>query len=265
MQAPKTNKTWKIKIANKSKIRYNIEMENNKNYIVLGTILGLSLIISAGIGAMTFYKLRATDYISSTGSAKKAVLADKVKWTANFSRQTTLSSLKTGYTKMDDDLKQVKAFFLANGIEESSITISPVYMNEVYEQYPSADKKYSLVQNIEINATDVNKIDNLSKNTTSLIVDKGVLFTTNSVEYYYSKLPEARIELLSSAVADAKARAEQLAIAGDQNIGALQSATSGVVQVMSENSVEVSDYGMYDTSKINKEIFVTVKATFEIK
>ncbi|MFA7285925.1 MAG: SIMPL domain-containing protein [Candidatus Paceibacterota bacterium] len=240
-------------------------MENNKNYLVFGAILGLSLIISAGIGAATFYQLRSTDYISSTGSAKKPVLADKVKWTANFSRQTTLSTLKAGYTKMDTDLKEVKAFLLANGIAETAITISPVYMNEVYEQYPSTDKKYTLMQNIEINETDVNKIDNLSKNTTPLIVDKGVLFATNSVEYYYSKLPEARVELLANAVADAKARAEQLAIAGGKKIGVLQSASSGVVQVMSENSVEVSDYGMYDTSKINKEIMVTVKATFEIK
>jgi hypothetical protein len=254
-----------MQIANKPEIRYNIKMENNKNYLMFGLILGLSLVISAGIGAMTFYQLRSTDYISSTGSAKKAVLADKVKWTSSISRQTTLSTLKTGYSRMDTDLKEVKAFLLANGVTEASITISPVYMNEVYEQYPSTDKKYNLVQNIEINDTDVNKIDNLSKNTTSLIVDKGELFTTNSVEYYYSKLPEARIELLASAVADAKARAEQLAIAGGKSIGVLQSATSGVVQVMSENSVEVSDYGMYDTSKINKEIFVTVKATFEIK
>jgi hypothetical protein len=91
------------------------------------------------------------------------------------------------------------------------------------------------------------------------------MFATNSVEYYYSKLPEARVELLASAVNDAKARAEQLALAGGKKIGVLKSASSGVVQVMSENSVEVSDYGMYDTSKINKEIMVTVKASFEIR
>jgi hypothetical protein len=137
-------------------------------------------------------------------------------------------------------------------------------MNEVYEQYPSVDKKYNLIQNIEVNSTDVMKIDGLSKNTTSLVTDKGVIFSTNSLEFYYSKLPEARVELLASAVADAKARAEQLAGAGGKKIGVLKSASSGVVQVMSENSVEVSDYGMYDTSKINKEIMVTVKASFEI-
>lgn len=240
-------------------------MENNKNYIIFGAILGLSLIVSATIGAFTFYKLRSTDYISSTGSAKKAVVSDKAKWTSSINRNVTLSTLKGGYAKLDTDLKEVKAFLLANGIKEENITISPVYMNEVYEQYASADKKYNLVQNIEVNETDVNKIDQLSKNTNTLIVDKGVLFSTNSVEYYYSKLPEARVELLASAVEDAKARAGELARAGGKSIGVLKSASSGVVQVMSPNSVEVSDYGMYDTSKIQKEIFVTVKATFEIK
>lgn len=239
-------------------------MENNKNYIIFGAILGLSLIISAGIGSMTFYKLRSMDYISSTGSAKKPVVSDKVKWNSSITRQVTASTLKVGYTKMDADLKEVKSFLTSNGIEEASITVSPIFMNEVYEQYPSTDKKYNLLQNIEINSTDVQKIDNLSKNTNSLIVDKGVFFSSNGVEYYYSKLPEARVELLASAVGDAKARAEQLALAGGKKIGVLKSASSGVVQVMSENSVEVSDYGMYDTSKINKEIMVTVKASFEI-
>lgn len=237
---------------------------NNKNYIVLGLILGASLVASFAIASFTFYKFRSMDYISTTGSAKKPVVSDKVKWTSNISRQVTLSTLKTGYVRMDADLKEVKSFLTANGIEDKSITVSPILMNEVYEQYPSADKKYNLVQNIEVNSTDVVKIDNLSKNTNPLIADKGVLFATNAVEYYYSKLPEARVELLGSAVADAKARAGELAKAGGQKIGALKSASSGVVQVMSENSVEVSDYGMYDTSKINKEIMVTVKASFEI-
>jgi len=97
------------------------------------------------------------------------------------------------------------------------------------------------------------------------LINKGVLFTTSSLEFYYSQLPQARIELLASAVQDAKARAEQLAQAGGKKIGILKSASSGVVQVMAPNSVEVSDYGMYDTSKIEKEIMVTVKTSFEIK
>jgi hypothetical protein len=37
------------------------------------------------------------------------------------------------------------------------------------------------------------------------------------------------------------------------------------VQVLAPNSEDVNDYGTYDTSSINKEIMVTVKASFEIK
>ena len=237
---------------------------NNKNYVTFGLILGLSLIISTGLGVFAFYKIRSVDYISTTGSAKKAVVSDKVKWTSSITRQVSVSTVKDGYAKMDIDLKEVKDFFTANGIPAESLSISPVFMNEIWDNNNQTEKKYNLVQNFEVQSSDVQKIDALAKNTNSLI-NKGVLFSTNSLEYYYSKLPAVRVKLLANAVADAKARAEQLAIAGDKKIGVLKSASSGVVQVMAPNSVEVSDYGMYDTSKIEKEIMVTVKASFEIK
>ena len=238
---------------------------NNRNYVLFGLILGLSIIISAGLGSFTFYKLRSMDYISTTGSAKKAVTSDKVKWISSITRPVKISTIKDGYTKMDTDLKEVKNFLLASGIPETSVDVSPILMNEVYDQNQGAEKNYNLVQNITIQSEDVQKISDLSKNTNSLIIDKGVIFATTSLEYYYSKLPEMRVSLLADAVADAKARALQLASAGGKKIGVLQSASSGVVQVMAPNSVEVTDYGMYDTSSIDKEIMVTVKASFEIK
>jgi len=237
---------------------------NNKNYVTFGLILGLSLIISTGLGVFAFYKIRSVDYISTTGSAKKAVVSDKVKWTSSITRQVSVSTVKDGYAKMDIDLKEVKDFFTANGIPAESLSISPVFMNEIWDNNNQIEKKYNLVQNFEVQSSDVQKIDALAKNTNSLI-NKSVLFSTNSLEYYYSKLPAVRVELLANAVADAKARAEQLAIAGGKKIGVLKSASSGVVQVIAPNSVDVSDYGMYDTSKIEKEIMVTVKASFEIK
>ncbi|MEJ0001911.1 MAG: SIMPL domain-containing protein [bacterium] len=237
----------------------------NKNYIAFAAILGLSLVLSFIIASATFYHLRSEDSLTSTGSAKQSVTSDKVKWTSSISRPVTVSTMSAGYAKMDADLKAVKDFMSANGIAADSLDISPVFMNEVYDQNYSAEKRYNLLQNITVQSDDVAKIDNLSKNTSSLVTEKGVLFATNSVEYYYSKLADARVELLAAAVADAKARAGQLAVAGGKKIGVLKSASSGVVQVMAPNSVEVSDYGSYDTSSIDKEIMVTVKATFGIK
>lgn len=244
-------------------------MENKENtnqkLTNFGIILGLSIIISFALASYTFYAIRSTDSITTTGSSKKEVTSDKVKWTSTITRVVKLSTVKDGYTKMDNDLKEVKNFLASNGIPAEQIDISPVLMNEIYDNNNQAEKSYNLVQNIEIQSTDVQKISDLAKNTNSLVIDKGVIFVTTSLEYYYSKLPDARVELLSSAVADAKARAGKLAEAGGKSIGSLKSASSGVVQVLAPNSAEVTDYGTYDTSKIQKEIMVTVKATFQIK
>lgn len=241
-------------------------MENNKSLISFGVILGLSIIISFSIGSYTFYKLRATNFISTTGSATKEYTSDSVKWTSTITRTVTLATIKDGYTKMASDLAAVKSFLGANGIPDTSIDIAPIFMNEIYDNNSNqANKNYNLTQNITVNSSDVQKIAGLSKNTSSLVVDQGILFSTMSLEYYYSKLPDVRIALLSDAIADAKARAVKLAEAGGKTIGALQSATNGVVQVLAPNSANTSDYGTYDTSSIEKNIMVTVKTSFEIK
>ena len=44
-----------------------------------------------------------------------------------------------------------------------------------------------------------------------------------------------------------------------------RAAASGVVQVLPKGSLEISDYGSYDTSSIEKEVMVTVRATFTIE
>ena len=56
-----------------------------------------------------------------------------------------------------------------------------------------------------------------------------------------------------------------MAEATGKSVGSLKSAASGVVQVLPANSLEVSDYGTYDTSKVNKNVMVTVKASFNLR
>jgi hypothetical protein len=73
------------------------------------------------------------------------------------------------------------------------------------------------------------------------------------------------VSLVGQAIADAKARAVQIAKAGGSSVGALKSASSGVVQVLAPSSTNVEDYGSYDTSTIEKEVMVTARATFYVK
>ncbi len=233
--------------------------------VILGFLLGVSLILAALIGAGTVFRLRSlNDVVAVTGSAKMEVTADQGKWVSQISRTVRQSNLKSGYEQMSRDLVLVQEFLKSNAIESSQVAVAPVFMMEVYNQNVEAEKQYTLTQTIEVQSTDVQKLQNLSQRAGEL-VSKGIIYSTTSLEFYYSKLPESRVALLSQAIDDAKARAGELAKNSGKRVGSLKSATSGVVQVQSRNSTDVSDYGSYDTSKIEKQITVTVKATFTLK
>lgn len=242
-------------------------MNNIKSHPIvwLGIILGGSFLVATLMGAFTVFKIRAqNDIVTVTGSAKVEVVSDLAKWNSEFSRTVRESALKSGYTKMSEDLVQVKAFFAGQGIGEEELNISPISMFEVYQSNQNAEKLYSLTQNIVVQSSDVEKVKRASENV-SQIIDKGVIFSARSLEYYYSKLPDVRVGLLSDAIADAKMRAGEIAKNSGKRVGSIKSASSGVVQVQSLNSTEISDYGMYDTSQLEKQITVTVRAVFTLR
>jgi hypothetical protein len=239
--------------------------ENSNKIIYFAIILGICLIISASIGSFTFYKVRSPeDTLSVTGSVREKVTSDIAKWTSNFSRTIPAEDLKSGYRMMQNDLRLVLNFFEDNGFTEEDILISPIFMEQLYLYDPNAPKENLLRQTVEIQSTDVDKITYMAKNNQELI-DQGVIFATQSLEYYYSKLPELRIELIPDAINDAKLRAQKIAEGSGKTIGVIKSATLGVVQVLPVNSTEVSDWGTYDTSTIEKEVMIPVTVIFTLK
>jgi hypothetical protein len=241
-----------------------------KNPLVTSAIvLALSILVCTCIASYTVYVFRSMDnQLSVTGSAKQSITADRVKWTTSISRQTRAEDLKSGYDSVARDLKIVKQYFANNGFDESSLNVSTVYMDEVYEnnnsQLPPSQKRYNLRQTIDLNSNDVQKVSNLSKNTGD-VISQGVIFQTSAPEYSYSDLATLRVSLLAAALKDAKARAESIASMSGNSVGKLKSASSGVVQVLPPGSNEVSDYGTYDTVSIQKDVMVTVRASFNLK
>lgn len=243
-------------------------MNNYKNPTVIGSlVLALGFIICSLIAGSFVYSVRALDnQLSVTGSAKQAVKADSVKWMVSISRPSKSVTLKDNYAALASDLKVVKSFFVKNDFEESSLNVSTVFMDEVYESSnPSPENKsYILRQTVELSSKDVVKVSEMSKNIQD-IINKGVLLSSQAPSYSYSTLANLRVSLLAAALSDAKARAESIVGMTGNKVGKLKSASSGVVQVLPVGSVEVSDYGSYDTSSIDKEVMVTVRASFSIK
>jgi len=239
-------------------------MEKPTKLIPFGVILGLSLVIAALLVSGTLLDIKElNNVISISGSAKLPVTSDSARWTGNFSRTAFATNLKSGYEAMKKDEGLVAAYLDEQGFA-GKYEISPVYMYEIYKSDAYAPKEYNLTQSIEVKSDDVEKVKNLAKNIEKVIA-QGVIFSSNPVEYYYSKLPDVRVSLLPEAIKDAKARAQAIADSSGAKVDNVKSVAMGVVQVMPLGAIEVSDYGSYDTSSIEKEVMITVKVTFGLK
>jgi len=239
-------------------------MEKSNKLIFFGLILGLSFIAGAYLVSRTFLAVKKMDnVISVSGSAKQAVTADNARWNSSFSRTVLKEELSDGYARMKADEKAVSAFLDAQGLAEK-YEISAVSMNEVWKNDTNAPKEYNLTQTVTAKSDDVNKLKELAKSSDKL-ASQGIFFSSYPVEYYYSQLPALRVSLLPAAIKDARDRAEMIAQSSGRSLDAVESVTMGVVQVMAAGGIDVSDYGSYDTSGIDKEVMITVKASFSLK
>jgi hypothetical protein len=240
-------------------------MEKDTFRLYSSAIIGVSLIIAAGIAAYAFYAVRSLDNVLTvTGSATQEVTSDTVKWTIDIERKADENTMQSGYSLLAKDLVVVQAFLKAQNVPDDAVTVSQVFTEEIYKQNDTGPTPYNLRQEITVDSKDVQGINTLSKNITS-VASQGIFISNNQLEFYVSNLPDLRVSLLADAIKDARARADQIAKAGGQSVGVLRAASSGVVQVLPPNSVDVSDYGSYDTQSIVKEVMVTAHASFSVQ
>lgn len=248
--------------------------------LVVGLFLiGLAIVASSFIVADTFYKVKAlSNAISVTGSAEKIVKSDTVKWTCDFSRTVSAEMLKDGTNQMKSDLALILRTFKQRDVQDSDITVQSLNISQICESqnnviYDQSGKQncagnrlsgYSLQQSILVQSGDVDKITKLSQEAASYFIDQGIIFSSQGIEYYYSKLGDLKMDLIAEATSNAKTRAEQIAASTGSGLGWLQSAGIGVFQVTAVNSTDISDYGYYDTSALEKKVTAVVKAAFTL-
>ena len=225
-------------------------------------ILGAAIIVTGSIVMYGFYEVKAlSDAISVTGSAEREITSDVAKWTIQITRSVDLSGLAEGNRAMTNDLAAVQTYLKEKGIEDAWVTVEPVAMDTMYDYNQGGRASgYTLRRFVKIESSDTAKVRAAAEGA-GVLLDRGALASTVSVEYFYSKLSELKQQIL----ADAMAGAQKMVESGGGSIGNLRSASMGVLQVTARNSVEVADYGMYDTSAEEKKVTAVVRAEFGIR
>lgn len=245
-----------------------IRVLKSTQIIILGICFALAAIASAVIISQAFLKIKkfSSEIIEVTGSAEKRLISDKVVWGASFSRRDP--QMVAAFTKLKDDLKTVTEYLKAKGIKQEEMVISPVDTGVLYKKNEKGNdtndiETYLLTQEIEIESSEVEKVSEVSRQSTELI-EKGIEFISHPPQYFYTKLAELKLEMLAQASADAKSRAEQIIKSSGNKIGLMRSASMGIFQITPANSFEISDLGLNDTSSLEKKVTAVVHAEFAI-
>lgn len=246
-------------------------MNEHQNRLIPNIIF--ACIIVAGIIASSFIVTNAVVKIKSqsntitvTGSAKQQITSDLIIWSGSFSAQS--ADLQGAYTQLKANKDKVQSYLTGQGVSEDKLVFSSIntniyYVISAYGMYTNDVDYYQLSQTVTITSDEIEKITELSRSSTDLI-NEGVPFQSYAPQYQYTKIADLKVAMLAEATKDATKRAQMIAENAGSKLGDLTYADMGVIQITPLYSNEVSDYGMNDTSSLEKEITAVVHCKFSI-
>ena len=241
-------------------------MKNNLTAI----IFGLSIVVAAYLLGHAFMNRNKVDgTISVTGLGKADFTSDLIVWEGSFSKESL--NLQQAYSDLEKDKKVISEYLLTKGITTKELVFNAVNSRNNTRAKYSSDGKYIgeeflgyvLTQSLQIDSNDVEKVEKVSREITELL-NKGIQFYSQAPRYYYTKLADLKIEMISKATSDAKIRAEMIAQNSGGKLGSLISAKMGIFQITGQNSNE--DYswgGTFNTTSKEKTASITMKLDYE--
>ena len=245
-----------------------LKVLRNTQIIILGICFVVATIVSTVIFSQWLIKIKkfSSEVIKVTGSAEKNIVSDYMVWISSFSRKDL--KMVDAFGKLKEDLVTVKEYLASNGVKQEEVITYPVETEVLYKKTEKGTNTneiegYRLTQGVEIRSKDVTKTTDISRRSTELI-EKGIEFMSYAPQYFYTKLPELKLEMLAEATSNAKKRAEQMAVSTGNKIGVMRSARMGVFQITPVNSFDVSDYGYNDTTSLEKKVNAVVNVEFAI-
>lgn len=234
-------------------------------------IFAIAIVLAAFfLGNAYVKRANPSGVISVTGSGSENFDSDLIVWEARFSRMSP--DLQQAYEDLNSDKETVRTYLTDKGIKLENLVFNSVQTIEKQEnQYQDGNfvgsifKGYELIQTVKIESTDVELIENVAREITELL-NRGVQLNSIPPRYYYTKLADLKIEMISKATEDARVRAEKIAENSGGSLGVLKNAGMGVFQITGQNSGE--DYswsGAYNTQDKKKTASITMRLEYEIR
>lgn len=248
-------------------------MKENKS-IISAIIIGVCVMVSAffvGWGLSNF-RSGIEHTVTATGSASTNFESDLIVWRGDFNVHAETS--EAAYRRLKSDADAVSKFLVDNGISADDISFSAVNIyhvtTDIYDEngnYRGYEYDgYDLSQSVTVTSSNLDDVEKVSTNISSLL-SSGIEFTSQSPEYYYTKIDDVKLELIEKATENAKQRVDLIVDKSGAKLGKLSNSNLGVFQItaMNTGTSAYSYDGCVDTTSRMKTATITVKLTYELK
>ena len=251
-------------------------MKKSAVFITLISIAAITvgMIISAFMLSRFMLKIQQTTEKSITvkGVAEKQVQADVAAFTASVSVKAPTRS--EGHAMLEKAAKVLCAKLDGLGFgaavrEDESIVCNEIYRSIVTkergkETTTSVFDHYSLTYSVRVRTS---QVDLTAKNVLKIyeLTARKQDVSVTDPQYYISNPEQYKLALVNEASASAAERARTAARQSGSELGPLMTARQGVIQITRPASNDTSDYGMYDTSSVQKVIRLVMTMEFALK
>ena len=241
-------------------------------FCIIAIVIGM--VISAFMLSRFMLKIQTTTEKSITvkGVAEKEIISDIGAFYCSISVKNT--DRAAGYADLNKKAEILHAKlkslgFTAEMLEDKSISCDEKFRTEtVKENNQSVSKTlfdhYYLTYSIRVRTNNVKLIEAKALKIYDLASEKYDIYV-GTPQYYINNPEQYKLELVDKASASAAERARTAAGQSGSKIGALIKARQGVIQITSPASSETSDYGVYNTSSINKVMRLVMTLEFSLK
>lgn len=239
----------------------------------LGGILAIcaAIVLSMVIGTRAFLQRNdGARSIAVTGSTRVDFISDLIVWNGSFTRRAM--EIQAAFTALEKDRAAISSYLTTQGVRPEELVFSSIENHKEYDPIFENGRRisnrftgYVLTQSVRIESKDVDRVEAVSREVTELI-KSGIEFVSGEPRYYYTKLAELKIQMITAATEDGKQRAERIAASAGARLAGLKSASLGVFQITAPNSdEEMSWAGTFNTSSKRKTGLVTVRLQFGLR
>jgi len=240
-------------------------MSNTLKICLASAILALGLVGSSYMLSRFYLRLEREKVITVKGSAQKRLISDKASLAARITVQS--QSLEKAHKLLQTHVNELAA--LLQSERAVVVTVGGIELEKVYkrdaEGNPTNELDYFVLsQQFRLSSGDVKTIEALSHEIGGLLA-RGIQIVVYGPDYYITDLTDIKMELLAAATNDGCKRAQLMASNSGGKVGKLVEANQGIFQITVPDSTDVTDYGAYDTSTIEKDIKAVVTLKYLIE